>query len=525
MDIEKKGEGEVGETKEGDPKERLEKSAHSLGYIGTDYNRARDDVLIPFGRSLRLDPEEIKDSIKCGYWDGTNQAMEEERKEMERRGTVEFDPSMFIENGKVIPKRVADDILGEFTIRTRSGDHQIFFYDDGIYNPKGKDPIGKEVEKRLGEVSSNYVNNEVIGHIQRTTLTDPSEFNSQKNLIHLENGIFDLDQMKLREFDKEIISTTKLPITYMEDADCPKFKEFLGQILTHGDALLIQEVFGWCLIKDYRFQTAVMCIGDGSNGKSTLLEVLEEFLGRDNIANIPLQHLSGRFTTVKLFGKLANIYPDLPAAAFRETGVFKIVTGGDQIEAERKYRQEPVKFVNYAKMIFSANKIPETSDESDAFFRRWLLINFPNKFEGDEADTDLHEKITTAEELSGIFNWALIGLRRLLDRGGFEYIETAKVSEQYRRMSSSLLAFVEDCVEEVAGGEEWVSKEEFYNAYIGYCKAEGLPTKAKNVVGRELAEHVNVQGSTKRTHQGQVRVWKGIRLLLPTGDGNRLVTD
>jgi len=258
-----------------------------------------------------------------------------------------------------------------------------------------------------------------------------------------------------------------------------------------------------------------MCVGSGANGKSTLLEVLKAFLGRDNIASIPLQQLSRRFTASQLFGKLANIYPDLPSEAFRETGVFKVITGGDQISAEVKYSINFQNFVNYAKMIFSANKIPETSDESDAFFRRWLLINFPNKFEGEEADTLLAKKLTTAEELSGIFNWAIVGSRRLIKRGGFEHYETDKVRVEYRRMSSSLLAFVEDCVE-VAGGEEWVSKEEFYNAYIGYCKAEGLPTKAKSVVGRELPEHVTVQGGKKRTEQGQVRVWKGIKLLLPT---------
>ena len=513
MEIAEKREGKTEEAKEGDPKERLYEAAHSLGRMHIDYNRARDDILMPFGLALGLDPEESKDIIKSGYWAGSEEAWEEEREEAEREGTVEYDPRIFMENKKVIPKRVADDILGEFTIRTRGGDHQIFFYDDGIYNPNGRDLIRGEVEKLLGELSSNYVNNEVLGHIQRTTLTDPSDFNSQRNLIHLENGIFDLNQMELREFDKEIISTTKLPVRYVDGADCPKFREFVRQILTSSDVLLIQEIFGWCLIKDYRFQTAVMCVGSGSNGKSTLLEVLKAFLGMGNIANIPLQHLGGRFTTARLFGKLANIYPDLPSGGIKETGVFKMLTGGDQIEAERKFSQETVKFVNYAKMVFSANKIPETSDESDAFFRRWILINFPNKFEGDEADTDLLKKIMTAEELSGIFNWALIGLRRLIKRGGFEHIETEKVSEQYRRMSSSLLAFVEDYVE-VAGGEEWVSKEEFYNAYIGYCKAEGLPTKAKNVVGRELPEHVSVQGGAKRTEEGKVRVWRGIKLSL-----------
>jgi phage/plasmid primase, P4 family, C-terminal domain len=426
-----------------------------------------------------------------------------------KREGAEVELGSFIEEGRVIPKRVADDILGEFTIRTRGGDHQIFFYDDGIYNPKGKELIRNEVEKRLGERSSEHIKNEVIGHIRDTTLTDPSEFNSQKNLTHLENGIFDLDQMKLREFDKDIISTTKLPVRYVEDADCPKFKEFLGQILTLNDASLMQEVFGWCLIKDYRFQKAVMCVGSGANGKSTLLEVLKEFLGRDNIVSVPLQELSRRFTASQLFGKLANIYPDLPLGAFRQTGVFKTLTGGDQISAEVKYSPNFLNFVNYAKMIFSTNKIPETSDESDAFYRRWLLVNFPNVFEGDEADTDLLEKITTAEELSGIFNWAIAGSRRLLKRGGFEYRETEKVRDQYQRMASSLHAFVEDCIEVDAHG--WITKEDFYNHYVDYCKSNNLPVTAKIVVGRELPEHVCVVGGRKRTERGRLSVWEGIK--------------
>jgi len=500
------------DTQEGDRNNQLNRSAFLLACAGIDY-RSVLDTLLPVARSIGLDAMEIVPTITSGFLAGREQWLKEEG-EGKRGEEREVEPSRFIEKGKVIPKRVADDILGEFTIRTRSGDHQIFFYDDGIYNPNGGELIRNEVEKRLGEASNNHIKNEVLGHIRDTTLTDPSEFNSQKSLIHLGNGIFDLDQMKLREFDKDIISTTKLPVRYVEDADCPKFKEFLGQILTPGDASLIQEVFGWCLIKNYRFQKVVMCVGSGSNGKSTLLEVLKEFLGRDNIASIPLQQLARRFTPSQLFGKLANIYPDLPSGAFRETGVFKVLTGGDQISAEVKYIPNFLNFVNYAKLIFSTNKIPETLDESDAFFRRWLLVNFPNVFEGDEADTLLSKKIMTAEELSGIFNWSIVGSRRLIERGGFEYRETEKVRDQYRRMSSSLLAFVEDCVE-VAGNEEWISKEEFYNTYIRYCKAERLPTKAKNVVGRELAEHVSVQGGKKRTKEGQVRVWRGIKLLPP----------
>ena len=179
---------------------------------------------------------------------------------------------------------------------------------------------------------------------------------------------------------------------------------------------------------------------------------------------------------------------------------YKTLTGGDQISAEVKYIPNFLSFVKYAKMIFSANKIPNTTDDSDAFYRRWLLVNFPNVFEGDEADTDLLEKITTAEELSGIFNWAIAGSRRLLKRGGFEYREIEKVRDQYQRMASSLHAFVEDCIEVDAHG--WITKEDFYNHYVDYCKSNNLPVTAKIVVGRELPEHVCVVGGESEPSRG-----------------------
>ena len=507
--------GEVGEAKVGDPKDRLYKSAHSLGYIGTDYIHARDDVLMPFGRSLRLDPEEIKDIIKSEHWDGANQAMEEERKEMERKGTVEFDPSIFMENGKVIPKLVADDIMPEVTFRTRRGDLEIFYYDagTGIYNEGGDELIREEVTRRLGRSSTEHVKNEVIGHIRDSTPTDPSEFNKHASLIHLENGIFDLSadtaEFRLKDFDEEIINTTKMLIRYVDGADCPTFKRFLGQTLTPSDVLLMQEIFGWCLLKDYRFQKAVMCVGNGSNGKSTLLGVLKEFLGRDNAVSIPLQDLSRRFTPAQLFGKLADIHSDLPSKALRETGIFKMLTGGDPITAELKYKAKFITFTNYAKLIFSTNKIPVSSDDSDAFFRRWILINFPNKFEGDTDDTLLLKKITTPEELSGIFNWALIGLRRLLVRGNFDHRETEKVRDEYQRMASPIYAFTKDRIK--VDPEGWISKEDFYNSFVDYCKSEGLPVISKSVVGKELPEYVHVESQYKRVSSGRATVWQGIK--------------
>src|SRR5207302_7003645 len=110
------------------------------------------------------------------------------------------------------------------------------------------------------------------------------------------------------------------------------------------------------------------------------------------------------------------LYADLPDNILKSAGTFKMLTGGDSIMAERKFGH-PFLFKNYAKLMFSCNKVPEVQEDSDAFFRRWIIITFPNKFEGANDDRDMLSKLTTPEELSGIFNWALKGLKRLQQQG------------------------------------------------------------------------------------------------------------
>jgi putative DNA primase/helicase len=110
-----------------------------------------------------------------------------------------------------------------------------------------------------------------------------------------------------------------------------------------------------------------------------------------------------------LYGKLANIYADLPAIALKETGIFKMLTGGDTISGEHKFKPR-FYFKNYAKLIFSCNQIPQTPDDSDAFYRRWIIVNFPHQFlDADQntdknlvADKNLLAKLTTTSELRHI---------------------------------------------------------------------------------------------------------------------------
>jgi putative DNA primase/helicase len=228
-----------------------------------------------------------------------------------------------------------------------------------------------------------------------------------------------------------------------------------------------------------------------------------------------LEH--NRFASANLYRKLANIYADLPSVALQNPGVFKMLTGGDVVKAEKKFK-DFFFFTNYAKLIYSANRVPYVADESEAFFRRWIIINFPFKFEPNPngpnskpVNPNILQEITTEEELSGFLNLALSRLKKVLNQG-FSYAKTTEeIREAYIRASDPIGAFVMDCV--VQSPEDFVPKDELYNAYVSYCKSKKLIIVDKAVFSKNLRRYVVVEECRPKIKGERPRAWKGIKLV------------
>ncbi len=245
---------------------------------------------------------------------------------------------------------------------------------------------------------------------------------------------------------------------------------------------------------------------------STLINLIKTFLGFKNCTSIPLQRLdTDKFATSQMYGKLANLFADLPPRGLKETSIFKMLTGEDFIPAQRKFRDE-FQFVNYAKQIFSANQVPKSMDDSDAFFRRWLPITFGKQFLEGKADVDMLKKITTPEELSGLLNWAIAGLKRLLKNKKFSSSKSiANVREEYIRMSDSVGAFIMDCVD--ASPDEYVIKKDLYVEYTAYCRDRNYPIVSEIVFHKEILKQLRVEDFRATDPNGnRIYTWKGIKL-------------
>ena len=438
---------------------------------------------------------------------------------------LEIDKDRVTVEGKLIPMKFVD-VLANYNLAchfvtptTDLGGDVMWLYnpDTGIYTPEGIPFIEKTLQEVMGEKTKRNQLSEAVKLMQVKTYTQREQFNEDPGVVVLENGTFDLIERTIVPNSYLYNQKQRLGFKYLPEADCPEIKQFLKEVIPE-DVETIQEIFGYLLLKDYRFQKSFLFSGVGANGKTTLLNLVEAFLSPGNVSHVSLYELtSNKFSAAELYGKLSNISPDVAQDEMKRTGTFKALCGGDAIKAERKHR-DPFTFRNYAKLFFSCNQLPTSPDQSNAFFRRFLVFEFQNVFEPAAADPEKIQKLTTPMELSGLFNWALEGLDRLLDRGYF--LETRSVEETreyYMELADPLTAFVNLCVMENQDGIE--TKDGVYYAYNAFCKRRGFVAIPKNHFGMKLKAQLYVQETQRTIDETRIRCYTGLTMRCTVEDG------
>jgi len=303
------------------------------------------------------------------------------------------------------------------------GAESYYIYENGVYKAASDLQAAARVRGHLIErYATMSAINDTEGQWRMLIYKPIREINCNPFIINLKNGLYNVLDGSFKAHTPEYYSTVQLKASYNESAECPKFMAFLQGILGDAEIHLMQEIFGYLLIPVNKAQKSFVLVGAPNAGKSTLLSVAQEILlGSENVSNIPWQSLSDRFKTAELFGKLANIFADLPSKSVDDNGIFKALTGEDYITAERK-NKNPFSFKPYARLLFSCNEIPRNyGDRSEGFYRRLIIIRFENPVPPEKRDPNLIEKL--AAERDGIFMWALEGLKRLI-ANGYAFSET-----------------------------------------------------------------------------------------------------
>lgn len=246
----------------------------------------------------------------------------------------------------------------------------------------------------------------------------PNPPQTDKVLINLKNGTFEIDEGRwnLRKQDRNDFLTYQLPFAYGEDARCPVFNRYLNTVLPDiKRQQILAEYLGYLFIKPsvLKLEKALLLYGKGANGKSVFFEIVNALLGgTENVSSYSLQNLTNEngYYRAMLANKLVNYASEINGKL--EASIFKQLVSGEPVEARLPYG-EPFSLTNYAKLIFNCNQLPREVEQTMAFFRRFLIIPFDVTIPEEKQDKQLAQKIIK-NELSGVFNWVLEGLKRLL---------------------------------------------------------------------------------------------------------------
>lgn len=365
---------------------------------------------------------------------------------------------------------------------------QFYQYSNGVWTQIEDGYIEKAIRNILFKISPSWDRKnkraEVIEAL-KDYLIDPEiqrrfdiSTNPNFDLINVKNGMLDWKTGELKEHDKEYYSTCQLNVTYDPEAESDLWKRCLKEWIPDPQSrMFIQEFSGYSLIPDTSQHKAVILVGAGSNGKSTFLYTNEKLFGEDNLSSIPMRKLSERFEIARIQHKLVNICADIESGYIEHTANIQKVISGDTLRGELKYKPS-FDFTPITRLWFSCNEIPKASNRSEAWYRRFEYITFPNRFEGDNKDPQLKQKLTEPEVLSAVLNWAVAGLRRLNNQGEFTISDEMKLTKQlYELENDNVAAFIDEMLE--LGVECNVPKTWLYDQYKDYCDETGTKPISK----------------------------------------------
>lgn len=306
-------------------------------------------------------------------------------------------------------------------------------------------------------------------------------------LINFRNGTLEISTTgwHLRAFDRYDFLTYQLPFDFDEAKTSPYWQQFLDRVQPDASCQqILAEYIGYCFTRGLKLEKVLLLYGSGANGKSVFCDVISALLGGENISHYSLSSLSepqGYFRA-RLANKLLNYGSELDARL--QTDTFKQLASGERIQARLPYGQ-PFELRDYAKLAFNCNELPRDVEHSEAYFRRFLVIPFTVTIPEAERKVELANEIIRTE-LSGVFNWVLAGLKRLLIQKNFTVSDAAKIAlADYRRESDSVMLFLEE--EEYAPSlEGWVLLKTLYAEYRSYCLEAGFKPLGRGKFGVRL---------------------------------------
>jgi putative DNA primase/helicase len=375
----------------------------------------------------------------------------------------------------------------------------VYLFNGAFWKPLGEDDIkqflGTAAEKmgvpRFKARHYKFID-ELFNQFISASFSPAPEIQTDKVLINIQNGTYEVTSSghRLRDFKREDFITYQLPFFHNPTASAPMFQKYLYKVLPEPEKqLVLAEYLGYLFVKNahLKLEKALILYGSGANGKSVFFEIVNALVGAENFCSYSLSSLTNvsSYQRAELQDKLVNYASEINGKL--ETSIFKQLVSGERVEARKIYKS-PFTMEDYAKLIFNCNELPKEVENTNAYFRRFLIIPFEVTIPDHEQDKQLAKKIID-NELSGIFNWVLSGLNRLLQNKNFSACDSSdKILYQYKTESDSVRMFLKE--EGYSKSvNDYIPLKELYDFYKVFCNEDGYHPLKKTNFRKRLREN------------------------------------
>ena len=416
-----------------------------------------------------------------------------------------FKKPNFFEKNQFLFDKFARFLISEHHICKING--QLHIYEDGIY-VAGLNKIESVMIKHIPNLNRTK-RQEVLAYLD--ILLNKNTRGSSANFIAFKNGIYNVENDELIDYDPSIIITNKINHNYNSGAYTEVVDKTLNKLACNDSnlRLLMEEVVGYTFYKRSELRKAFILIGEKSNGKSTFLDMIREVLGEDNTSSLDLKDFNHEFKVANLAGSLANIGDDISDEFIVDTAMFKKIVSGDRVNTNKKF-EKPFDFNPYCKLLFSANSIPRMgkSRGNEAIIDRLIIIPFNARFSPDDPDFDpyIKYKLRSEESLEYLIQLGIAGLKRVLAARRFTISESVQRElEEYEETNNPIIGWFKEIDVSIDVLNETVN--DVFKKYKEYCLRDNYTPLGKVEFGKQLCKRFNVETKSKRINGKVCRIY------------------
>jgi len=371
----------------------------------------------------------------------------------------------------------------------------------------------------LNMVSDNSDENTVNSKEKNEILESMSQYGRRKvpkvispTWIQFQDKIIDIRTGEKFFATPEYFVTNPIPWSLKEDGDndTPTMDRIFEEWVGKDYVKTLYQILAYSLLPDYPIHRIFCFIGGGMNGKSKFLELLTRFIGQTNCCCTELDTLlNSRFEVTRLHKKLICQMGETDFNEMSKTSILKKLSGGDMIGFEYK-RKDPFEEKSYAKILIATNNLPTTTDKTVGFYRRWMIIDFPNQFsEAKDILADIPE-----EEYNNLATKCSSILKELIENRTFHNEGTIEErTDKYESKSNFLEKFLKLFTTQKE--DDYITKSDFGKKFASWCDENKHRKMSDNSIASSMKK---LEIRSERRYfawmydgkGGQARVWEGI---------------